>query len=408
MSSWPWQPEELTVDSSVPSGLLVVTAASEGELDLTVHPWPQVDEAGRVTTGEAPIASVTAADKEIRDAIAMSMSLGRSANMFGFSALIASSLPDGVYALSGDSKSSVAEASNGDLSWLSPRPQHLEDALERARDAKFEPYAWALWENWRGDPELIAQIARAGEWAMEDLGLGRHETRVTIHVDGDRERFDSPWQTVTELTQQAARRFDAATIEQSCVGDELKVDVSITRGELSGREWIDNAVLLEVRAGEASGFDEAVEVRDRVMTAVERGKKRFRGSLRGEGMADRDGPGGEARLTGAPRERLESRTSHLAVLGWTYAFLLVFAFWTYPSDWPTGERIWGIGFTLLAVLLGALIGASWFLSGVELGRSTRMLRFVSGAKVAAASLLGAAVPVVVKWALSEFLGIKAG
>jgi len=326
-----------------------------------------------------------------------------------FNLVGATFLVDEAYALSAKAEVAPTDGGAGDLSWLRPPPVRLGSALARAESATFEAYAWKLWTDWRGDPETVAQIARAGQWALEDLGVDPIDTSITVHVGSDWERFSEPWQVVGELTQQAARRFDAALITQAGrAGTGPAIRVRIANGRLPGADWFSNAVAVEVTDRDPAGRETAAAVRDRISLAVQRGKKWRRSPVGGEGAAELEPAENASRAAGDPPSRLERRTSLKAGIGGTYLAILAAFYVTYPSEGDVLQRIWLLVFGALVVLVAVGAAVLWFLSGVELGRSTRLLRLTSGGKAVVLAAGGAALPIVVKWALATFLGVKVG
>lgn len=409
-----WRPSFLGADDPLPSALMVFRAEMKDRFVLEVSAWPCVDKDGKLEIANEPLAVIPVSEEELRKgAVAQPFSI------FGNEVPVPIPFLDGhAYAVTKSTAEEIARrvADSGnnapDLAWLLPRPTDVEEDLSRARESAFEPYAWAVWSGWRGDPELVAQVARAGQWALEDVGIGGSRTSITVHVDGDWERFSEPRELVADLTRQAARRFDAVHIRQSPTDGTSGpvIDVTITRGRFPNpeREWIRDAVLLEVATPDVGRYAEVVAVRDRVRQAIERGRKLLDGrGVPGAGVAERDRSGGLTEPGGGPKARIEAQGSFLGLVGGFGVVLLVLAYWTFPED-STLVELWAIAFGVLSGVVAALLAISWLLTGIELGSSTRLLRASSIVKAVVIAVAGAAAPVLVKWSLATFFGIEAG
>jgi hypothetical protein len=185
---------------------------------------------------------------------------------------------------------------------------------------------WDLWEQWRGDPELVAQVARASIWALRDGGIRRPTCRVDVHVGGDTESFASPRSFLQEVTKDALHTLDDISVQVE--GDSTTVRTSfVIRGV--NDESLKAGVLLSITTRNESIRDKLPAVRSRVVAAIERGRSKH-ASERISGSQE-SGP--------SPREALEYRRAESQSVSWSqvvyvggFAAAALWFVWSYFLD----------------------------------------------------------------------------
>lgn len=131
-------------------------------------------------------------------------------------------------------------------------------------------YAWALWENWGGSVESVAQVARRATWALRDAGVEVEECRIDVRAGTDVESFSSAHELATDATTYILRRFHAMTVGVKAKDDAARVEVQVVRKKEAGPEWLDAGVLLEVHTSPVHR-DRAEAIRDSMRPAIARG-----------------------------------------------------------------------------------------------------------------------------------------
>jgi hypothetical protein len=280
--------------------------------------------------------------------------------------------------------------SEGIDSWkpFSPPLIRITDEAKEANTAKFEPLAWTLYRDWLGQAPLIAHFARLGREQLNPEGGKPAGLSIEVRVDEDTERFATPEDYLDLASPQALERPDSVLVE---AGDpELWVHISIARRQDRERDWLKNAVLLEVGSCDPSRLEDVSRIHKRMAAAVRRGEPKWgaKGSSTSVvGFRPLDESGEQREIPEAFREKAQKRASR------TLAGLVGIAGGLVGAASGLGW-LW-----LLAVgaAAGLAIGAIWTLwPGVEFTarRSERIMRF--GLKGVLAPLVGAAGAVVIR------------
>jgi hypothetical protein len=124
--------------------------------------------------------------------------------------------------------------------------------------------AWAEWNGWRGPPELVAQIARAGLWALAGTHPPTQDATCSIEleVDDDVERFADPKDFREQATADGLRRFSQLDLRMRLKDDDVHVclsPINVKRGR-------PGVVLLATATDERR----AVALRDGVAASISR------------------------------------------------------------------------------------------------------------------------------------------
>jgi hypothetical protein len=133
-------------------------------------------------------------------------------------------------------------------------------------------HVWDLWEKWSAPVETVAQIARAGIWALHDSGVPEPTCRIDVYAEGDVETFGSPTDFLNEVTPDAVRKCDGMVI---CVGNERETILAKTTIVVRGDRVAlrsNTGVLLELTAFTSEADQKLPEIRRRLRASIERRK----------------------------------------------------------------------------------------------------------------------------------------
>lgn len=150
-----------------------------------------------------------------------------------------------------------------------------------AKQKSVDRWAWSVWSAWRGDPRLLAHIARVACEVVEEGG--KHPSlQISVEARDDREEFPSVERFLAEVTPQALSCFTRLSVVAQ--GENAVAEVLMARKAVYeppfGGSW---GVVVRVRASggtPAQRSERALAMCDRLRVAVRRGGFRWTRGMR--------------------------------------------------------------------------------------------------------------------------------
>ncbi|HEU4599475.1 MAG TPA: hypothetical protein VFS26_07000 [Solirubrobacterales bacterium] len=382
-----WRPVALKDGDPRTFAYLRIEEASDSEVVATVYRWPRIDLEGRLelkphcSLRAKPIKQSTRRFRGARQLVEMK----RGLHLPSRTPLAAGDL------VAGSPVTDQFWEETADLEdWhrFSPPLIRITEEAQEVECARFQPLAWTLWRDWLGQAPLIAHYARLAAQQLSLVTGAPAQIAIEARVGDDTEHYFSPDDYLSLATPKALEKPDSVVV---VAGDErLRVRVSVARHQDRERDWLTNAVLLEVESNDPKQIDGVARIHERMEAALKRGEPRWwaKGSttsVSGFRPLDEDGP---REIPQAWRDQAQRRASRLLLAAVGILGGLIGAL----------ANVGWIAILILGVCYGLFVGGVLaLLPGVEFTarRSERMTRFA--VKGLVAPLIGAVAATAIRF-----------
>lgn len=385
-----WRPVALKDGDPRTFAYLRIEEVSDSEVVATVYRWPRIDLEGRLelkphcSLRAEPIKHGAIKFRGRRQLVEMKR---------GLHLPIRTPLAAGDLVAGSPATDRFWEETSDLDDWqrFSPPLIRITEEAKEVECARFQPLAWTLWRDWLGQAPLIAHYARlAGQQLTRVTGAPAPIT-IEARVADDTEHYYSADDYLSLATPKALEKPDSVVV---VAGDErLRVRVSVARHEDRERDWLSNAVLLEVESNDPRRIGEVDRIHERMEAALKRGEPRWLAkgsttSVSGFRPIDENGP---REIPEAWRDQAQRRASRLLIGAVGILGGLIGAL----------ANVGWIAILILGICYGFFVGGVLaLLPGVEFTarRSERMARFA--VKGLLAPLIGAVAATAIRF-LSE-------